>query len=69
MQDRVVDEYVAALAPRHLVPDDAGDLHLLLELFVLEKALYEVRYELGHRPEWLTAPLAAVVELVGPVAP
>jgi predicted trehalose synthase len=36
----------------------------LLEAFELEKALYEVRYEAGMRPEWLWLPMAAVERLV-----
>jgi maltokinase len=43
-------------------PDDAG----LLEAFELEKACYEVRYEAGHRPDWLWLPLAAVERLARP---
>ena len=34
----------------------------LLELFVLEKVLYEVRYEIDHRPEWVNVPLAGLLE-------
>jgi maltose alpha-D-glucosyltransferase/alpha-amylase len=36
---------------------DAGDLLALAEL---EKALYEVRYELANRPAWAAIPLAGV---------
>ena len=35
----------------------------LIELFVLEKALYELRYEQDHRPEWVGIPLAALHQL------
>lgn len=35
----------------------------LIGLFRLEKALYEVRYELANRPQWVPIPLADVVEL------
>ncbi len=35
------------------------------EAFELEKALYEVRYEAGMRPDWLWLPMAAVERLVG----
>jgi len=35
----------------------------LLDLFVLEKALYELRYELGNRPEWAVIPLQGVLAL------
>jgi maltose alpha-D-glucosyltransferase/alpha-amylase len=36
----------------------------LIDLCVLEKALYEVRYELDNRPDWVGAPLAALHDLV-----
>lgn len=36
----------------------------LLDLFLLEKALYEVAYEAAHRPDWLAIPAAAVHRLV-----
>jgi maltokinase len=32
----------------------------LLEIFELEKLLYEMRYELQHRPEWVPAPMAGL---------
>jgi maltose alpha-D-glucosyltransferase/alpha-amylase len=39
------------------------DARGLLDLFVLEKALYELRYELGNRPEWAVIPLQGVLAL------
>jgi maltose alpha-D-glucosyltransferase/alpha-amylase len=36
------------------------DVAPLLELFELEKALYELRYELNHRPGWVGIPLAGI---------
>jgi len=33
----------------------------LLRLFEVEKALYETRYELGNRPDWLPIPLRALI--------
>ena len=37
----------------------------LLALFELEKALYELRYELGNRPGWAGIPLQSVLDLAG----
>ena len=37
----------------------------LLTFLLLEKALYELRYELDHRPSWLAVPLAGLLELLG----
>ncbi|HZO20974.1 MAG TPA: maltose alpha-D-glucosyltransferase [Steroidobacteraceae bacterium] len=37
----------------------------LLELFELEKALYEARYELGNRPDWASIPLRSLLAFTG----
>jgi maltose alpha-D-glucosyltransferase/alpha-amylase len=39
------------------------DMRGLLELLELEKALYELRYELGNRPGWVGIPLAGILAL------
>jgi maltose alpha-D-glucosyltransferase/alpha-amylase len=36
----------------------------LLELFVLEKALYELRFEADNRPEWLAIPLTGLLAIL-----
>ncbi|MGD9999107.1 MAG: maltose alpha-D-glucosyltransferase [Ilumatobacteraceae bacterium] len=64
MQQRLVDEYLLEIAPSRLVPAERADIQLLLDLFVLEKAFYEIRYELGHRPDWVAWPLTAASELL-----
>ena len=33
----------------------------LLDFFLLEKAFYEIEYELAHRPDWLRVPLAGTL--------
>jgi maltose alpha-D-glucosyltransferase/alpha-amylase len=43
--------------------EDFGDIQPLLELFELEKALYELRYELNNRPGWVGIPLAGILAL------
>ena len=41
----------------------AGQAQALLDACVLEKALYEVQYELNNRPAWLRIPLAGILAL------
>jgi maltose alpha-D-glucosyltransferase/alpha-amylase len=48
------------------VPADARSFQSLLELFLVEKALYELRYEIAQRPDWVTIPLRGLLELCGP---
>jgi maltose alpha-D-glucosyltransferase/alpha-amylase len=41
-----------------------ADVRGLLRLFELEKALYELRYEMNNRPDWLAVPLRGVAQLL-----
>ena len=36
----------------------------LLNFFLLEKAFYEIEYELAHRPEWLRVPLTGMLRIL-----
>jgi len=36
----------------------------LIELFTLERALHEIRYELDNRPDWVSIPIKAVLDLL-----
>ena len=46
------------------LPASAEDFECLLETCLLEKALYELRYELNNRPDWVDLPLQAIADLV-----
>ena len=41
-----------------LWPQSPQEADRLLDFFLLEKAFYEIEYELAHRPDWLRVPLA-----------
>jgi maltose alpha-D-glucosyltransferase/alpha-amylase len=41
------------------------ELRGLLDLFVLEKAFYELRYEMDNRPDWVHIPLRGILKLAG----
>jgi maltokinase len=53
-----------AQVDRHLLPVGAQATSRLVSLFELEKALYELRYELDNRPDWLAVPVAAIRRLL-----
>ena len=38
----------------------------LIAVFELEKAVYELRYELNNRPDWVRIPLSGVTQLLSP---
>jgi maltose alpha-D-glucosyltransferase/alpha-amylase len=40
-----------------------AEMEGLLQLFTLEKVFYELRYELGNRPDWVRIPLRGILAL------
>ncbi len=47
------------------LPEDPGQRGALLKLFLIDKALYELQYELNNRPDWVRIPLRGLTELAG----
>jgi len=47
-----------------LMPPSEGALRTLLSIFELEKAVYELRYELNNRPDWVRIPVAGIRRLL-----
>jgi maltose alpha-D-glucosyltransferase / alpha-amylase len=45
------------------LPPTRTALKPLLDFFIVEKALYELQYELNNRPAWLRIPLAGILEI------
>jgi maltose alpha-D-glucosyltransferase / alpha-amylase len=48
-------------------PVETVDFHALLNIFVLDKAMYEVLYELNSRPAWVRIPLMGITALLAQV--
>ena len=56
--------YLAVAGGAPFLPADSDDTKLMLELFLLDKAIYEISYELSYRPDYLPIPLTAVLRLL-----
>jgi maltose alpha-D-glucosyltransferase/alpha-amylase len=52
-------------SPTPLVPATAGALLSAVAPFELQKAAYELRYELDNRPDWVAIPLAGIRRILG----
>ena len=67
-RDRSAAEFLAAyrdsMTHQRLWPADASAAEQMLNFFLLEKALYEIEYELAHRPEWLRVPLTGMLRIL-----
>jgi maltose alpha-D-glucosyltransferase / alpha-amylase len=56
--------YFSVLSSSELLPAAPEQLSLLLEAFLLEKAVYELGYELAYRPDWVRIPLRGILQLL-----
>jgi maltose alpha-D-glucosyltransferase/alpha-amylase len=56
--------YLAESGHAPHLPRTREEIDVLLRAHLLEKALYEIGYELGHRPDWLRIPLHGVMDLL-----
>ncbi len=57
--------YTTAIGDSPLLPVDETARRALLGAFALDKALYELGYELNNRPEWVRVPLIGIEKLIG----
>jgi maltokinase len=56
--------YLPVVEPSGLLPPGEEGVNRLLAVFELEKAVYELRYELDNRPDWLGIPVAGILRLL-----
>ena len=66
-EDRAREDFLAGYHDRvevSLLPPGAQATAQLLAVFELEKAIYELRYELNNRPDWVAIPVAGIERLL-----
>jgi maltokinase len=62
-RDGFLGAYLEAVEPT-LLPAGQGAIAKLLAIFELEKAVYELHYELNNRPDWVPIPVAGIARLL-----
>ncbi|HLL83481.1 MAG TPA: hypothetical protein VK420_12540, partial [Longimicrobium sp.] len=55
-----LDAYRAAVQGSRIVPEDPDVFARALAVFELEKAVYELGYEMNNRPDWIWVPLQGI---------
>ncbi|MDQ4065125.1 MAG: phosphotransferase [Actinomycetota bacterium] len=63
-RDRFLHTYLTRAHEGRFLPGDRAVLAVLLEAFEIEKALYELEYERGHRPDWVRIPERGIVAAI-----
>jgi trehalose synthase-fused probable maltokinase len=64
VSDAFLSAYRGNISDCPSYPSEAASANKLLTLFLLEKVLYEVCYELANRPSWVHIPLEGAVDLL-----
>jgi len=56
--------YLDAASRGNFLPETRRELKVLLDTYLLEKAIYEVGYELNSRPHWVKIPLQGIEQVL-----
>lgn len=59
-----LNEYLSIAKQAAFLPSTREELQTLLDAHLLEKAVYELLYELNNRPGWVRIPLQGILQLV-----
>jgi maltose alpha-D-glucosyltransferase/alpha-amylase len=67
-RERAVAAFLGAcrevMTDQRLWPANPDAAARMLDFFLLEKAIYEIEYELAHRPDWLRVPLTGMLRIL-----
>jgi maltokinase len=62
-REAFLERYLGGVDPA-LLPAGEAAIHNVLSIFELEKAIYELQYELNNRPDWVAIPVAGIRRLL-----
>jgi maltose alpha-D-glucosyltransferase / alpha-amylase len=60
--------YEKSVAGSGLIPVEPAEAEVMLQTYLLDKAVYELGYELNNRPDWVSIPLRGILGLLAPEA-
>ena len=67
IKDTYLEEYLAVFGTPHPLFKDTNEINYLLLFHLLEKAVYEIGYEVNYRPSWVKIPLKGIAEVLAEV--
>ncbi|GEO11688.1 maltose alpha-D-glucosyltransferase [Segetibacter aerophilus] len=57
--------YLETVKNSSFIPTDKHDFEMMVETYMLEKALYDLNYELKNRPDWVIIPVRTIKSIIG----
>jgi maltose alpha-D-glucosyltransferase/alpha-amylase len=64
MNSVFLQNYLQITSGANFVPDNFDDFQILLEAYLLDKAVYEIGYELNNRPDWVVIPIRGIKHIL-----
>jgi len=64
MSSVFLQSYLNTTSNAIFIPKNSEDLQIMLEAYLLDKAVYEIGYELNHRPTWVVIPIRGIKHIL-----
>jgi maltose alpha-D-glucosyltransferase/alpha-amylase len=59
-----LQSYLETTGNAVFIPENSEDLQIMLEAYLLDKAVYEIGYELNNRPAWVVIPVRGIKHIL-----
>jgi maltose alpha-D-glucosyltransferase/alpha-amylase len=57
--------YLDTVKDSSFIPSDKQDFQMMVETYMLDKALHDLKYELQNRPDWVIIPVRTIKSIIG----
>ncbi len=64
MSNVFLQSYLSTTEKAVFIPSNEHDLQVFLEAYLLDKAVYEIGYELNSRPDWVVIPIRGIKHIL-----
>ncbi len=64
IRDTYLDAYLDVFGAPHPLFKNNSEINFLLLIYLLEKAVYELGYEISYRPSWVKIPLKGIIDVI-----